>query len=422
MADSWEDWFRGWSSPDTFAHPDSPAGGLGPGYSRMPGPLGIMPSNVPHPGSPAGRHVSWSFELPHFEFEDRLGDVRDAVLKAPHYIPRALREATGLEFQAVIHSILPALLMFVGILGLSTAVGAGVGAAPGAAAGAEAGFDAGVAILNYLGLAFLVVYIGKSLVDGAKMAGSAAKIAWRALDHRDTRKMAVTLAAEEFAYAVGLIFRGILQGVVAFLLAKGSAAAASRVPEPVGKLRSSKLGAGFADWVERNWRSLVENPRLNKGKQSGGGSSEDERVSPTSKSTGTGRGPTTLTREEMLQGLAKDPAHGGVVTPKGLHEAEVGLSSVENGKIPGPIIRDPTGASEFIDAQGTKWDVKGFNSAFPARQGGFELVRDLGKVQDEGAGGENVILDTTKMTAAHVGDLQSGVTASGLDRNVVWYP
>jgi len=165
--------------------------------------------------------------------------------------------------------------------------------------------------------------------------------------------MAITLAAEEFAYAVGLIFRGILQGVVAFLLAKGSAAAASRVPELVGKLRSSKLGAGFADWVERNWKSLVQNPRLNKAKQSGGGSSEDERVSPTSKSTGSVQGPTTPTREEMLQELAKDPDHGGTIDEKGLHEAEVGLSSVESGKIPGPITRDPTGAAEFIDANGT---------------------------------------------------------------------
>ena len=39
-------------------------------------------------------------------------------------------------------------------------------------------------------------------------------------------------------------------------------AAAGRVPELVTKLRASKLGAGFATWIERNWASLFKNERL----------------------------------------------------------------------------------------------------------------------------------------------------------------
>jgi hypothetical protein len=34
------------------------------------------------------------------------------------------------------------------------------------------------------------------------------------------------------------------------------------VPELAAKLRSSKLGATFAEWIERNWSELVNNPKL----------------------------------------------------------------------------------------------------------------------------------------------------------------
>lgn len=123
-----------------------------------------------------------------------------------------------------------------------------------------------------------------------------------------------------------------------------------------------------------------------------------------------------------MQELAKDPSHGNVVTPKGLHEAEVGLSSVEQGKIPGPIRRDPSGNAEFLDANNTPWDVKSFNSNFPPSKGGFELTRDLGKVQSEVDQGENVILDTTNLAPNHVDQLRSAITTQGLHNNVVWYP
>jgi hypothetical protein len=52
----------------------------------------------------------------------------------------------------------------------------------------------------------------------------------------------------------------------------------------------------------------------------------------------------------------------------------------------------------------------------------FELARDMGKVEDEIAGGENVIIDTSKMSPADIQSLQSEVGAKGLQNNVVWYP
>jgi hypothetical protein len=81
----------------------------------------------------------------------------------------------------------------------------------------------------------------------------------------------VDQAARQLAFALGILFRSILQGVVAFLLTKGTAAAAGRVPELVAKLRASRLGAGFADWVGKNWKALLEDPRLNPKAQSAAG-------------------------------------------------------------------------------------------------------------------------------------------------------
>jgi len=50
-------------SADTLAHPDSPAGGSGPGFSRPPGPTGYVSSHFPDPYSPAGRLIHWDSEL-----------------------------------------------------------------------------------------------------------------------------------------------------------------------------------------------------------------------------------------------------------------------------------------------------------------------------------------------------------------------
>lgn len=132
-------------------------------------------------------------------------------------------------------------------------------------------------------------------------------------------------------------------------------------------------------------------------------------------------GPVERTPEELAD-LARDPAHGGKTGPKAQHEARVGLELEARGDIPGKIVRDPTGAAEFIDGNGQKWDVKGFNSDYPPKKGGFSLERDANKVSDELAGGENVIIDTSKMKPADVEALRAEGARRGWGDRVKWWP
>jgi hypothetical protein len=144
-------------------------------------------------------------------------------------------------------------------------------------------------ILEYLGLAFLVGYIGSALWQAAKVAADAVSIAWRSVDQPTTRSFVVDQAAHRMADAIALVFRGVLQGVVAFLVAKGTAAAASRVPELVAQLRASKLGAGFAEWAEKNWARLIDEPKLK-------GERVAQRVAAPSRSTEPAATPSQLRR------------------------------------------------------------------------------------------------------------------------------
>ena len=119
--------------------------------------------------------------------------------------------------------------------------------------------------------------------------------------------------------------------------------------------------------------------------------------------------------------LARDPAHGNKMTKTSKREAFVGIMLEMRGKLPGPIKREKTGASEFVDARGTRWDVKAFNSHWPQKSGGFLLERALRKLGTQFAGGEKVILDTANLTPAHKKQLREGLDQRGWSDNVLWF-
>jgi|GEM_PF-809911 len=136
-------------------------------------------------------------------------------------------------------------------------------------------------------------------------------------------------------------------------------------------------------------------------------------------------GPNILASErtqEELDALASDPARGGVINGKAEQERKIGLGAEEAGLIAGPIVRDPTGAAEFIDADGQAWDVKGFRSDFPASAGGFDIDKDISKVERELAAGHNVIIDTENLSEADLEALRNEIERRGISDRVVYWP
>lgn len=112
-------------------------------------------------------------------------------------------------------------------------------------------------------------------------------------------------------------------------------------------------------------------------------------------------------REQRLDQLSGDPAHGGKTTPGSEREAEVGLSLEETGALDGPITRDPSGSAEFIDDNGQKWDVKGFQTR--SGRGGYDPAKAQAKIERELAAGHNVILDLSKLQEPDLSNLKDMV-------------
>jgi hypothetical protein len=221
----------------------------------------------------------------------------------------------------VLSGILPALLMALVIVAGSSLVGAsigaiaggffglGVGAVPGAIAGGSTGFTAGMWILEWMGLAFLAVHVGKNMYQVGRLLESGFNDAWgwgardrHHIDHMSGNWKrsysstygrggysshvshdqlsdvpsfsAVTRASEKFAQAVAVLIRLVLEGIVLYLTARGIA----KLPELVAQLRNSRLGAGFATWVENNHLRLMNNPKLQQSAGSGGMAEKPVRV------------------------------------------------------------------------------------------------------------------------------------------------
>ncbi len=131
-------------------------------------------------------------------------------------------------------------------------------------------------------------------------------------------------------------------------------------------------------------------------------------------------------REEYSD-LARDPARGSKVTPGGQKERAVALDLEQQGKI-GHVVRDPQGdkGADFIDTKtGQKWDIKspvshphGHRSP---RKGAFNVERMMANVKKEVSRGNNVILDTRRLTKADCQAFKKAIHSEKLDRFVLWY-
>jgi hypothetical protein len=289
-----------------------------------------------------------------------------AGIKAEALVPGAVLKETGYELGSLLSGLIPGLRQMIEVLGATTFIGAGVGAligffaggvgaAPGAVVGADIGFDLGMAVLTWLGVGFLAVSIAKGFGEMVAALQNGIEWAWQARNQQgQAREKQIDRAAGELARTIGILMRLILEGIVAYLLKKaamsstkgligtakglqssGAAVVSDEiVADLVGKLRASKLGGGFADWVDKNWRDLVKNPKLqetptgqssgtvgNQGvSQSAGNSPHQQPATPSQSSAAgvsqsTGRTTPASLKEQFAMQQAKANPHCGYANP-----------------------------------------------------------------------------------------------------------
>lgn len=270
MGDDWRKQYE--SSKNGFAHPNAPD--ASPGAGSFWTQSFDWDSPVPHPNSPDARWFDWSM-LPGYDTYERASAVYEAIKIGVRQAPRAMIEATGEELRGIQEGLalmFVATLAWLGLCGgvgflagaaLGALLGAGVGAIPAGAAGASVGVEGGLFVLELLGLGFLIGYIGTAVVNAVTLATRGAKQAWNSVDMaRAYRRVHVEAAGKLLAAASAELWLGILQGVVAYLLAGGQANAFTRVKDLTKLLKQGRLGAEFAGWVESRWELLLKNPKL----------------------------------------------------------------------------------------------------------------------------------------------------------------
>jgi hypothetical protein len=136
-----------------------------------------------------------------------------------------------------------------------------------------------------------------------------------------------------------------------------------------------------------------------------------------------GSGEETDPDQARLDELARDPAHGGRITPGSMEEARTALELERSGKLPGPVQRDPSGAADFIDGNGQAWDVKSFHSEFPQAKGGFDLGKAMNTIRASVRGDEDVILNTSHLSADDLRALTDAIGRQpGLGGHVLFWP
>jgi hypothetical protein len=229
---------------------------------------------LPHRDSPAAMTVTL-IEVREVDYFDRVECALEAIGMAQPMVGYWLFFETGQSLEGVIQSVAPVLCIAVFVLGLSTVAGAGACGAvgmlggPGLAAefaslGARGGFREGMALLEWLGIGAMAVYLADNIDRSLNLAIRGARRAWHAPDQGDEHFEIneVRNGADDLAHSAAVLLRLLLEGLVAGLLAEGASAAAARLPKFMQMLRESRLGKGFANWFEKNWKTLVEDPRF----------------------------------------------------------------------------------------------------------------------------------------------------------------
>jgi hypothetical protein len=194
----------------------------------------------------------------------RLGYVKEALEKCwTSYAEGLIIEEAGEELYGLLVGFLVNLMMMFGVLVVSAGVGAatgaaigslaaGVGAMPGAVVGAKIGLAIGNGLLTWLGLAFLLEYVGEHLRDMGARFQWAIRMAWDS----DGEPAAVDAAARVFAEGVSKFVGVLLQGLV---VAVSKGAPKQGFPKTWAQVRNSRLFKrcpGLEPWLIKNFARL----------------------------------------------------------------------------------------------------------------------------------------------------------------------
>jgi hypothetical protein len=192
-------------------------------------------------------------------FIERAGqlwdDLRRAVSLSRRYLAQAIARHGAEAIRNALLSLAIMLVAAVAILAISTAVGAAIGALAGgvgAAPGAAAGFEVGMVILEWLGLAMLVVWIGTVLYQVGRAFAQFFSTVW---DARGNERI-LDRAAREFADAIGVLIGAIIEALLLLAASYGIGRAA-------GLLRNTRFGRSmsesrFGEWFRERVRNFRE--------------------------------------------------------------------------------------------------------------------------------------------------------------------
>lgn len=174
-----------------------------------------------------------------------IDDFSRAIQKSGDYIAASIEKHVEKMLWDTLKGLAWTLAMAAGLLVVTTAIGAGLGFLAGgalAAPGAAAGFEVGMALLEWLGLGMLVVWVAQSIVEVGTAFTHFLGMVWDA--RSDAKK--VDAAAFQFAEAIGLLMAKLLEALIMYVSAKG-------IPEAVEGLRGTKFGEALGKTETAEW-------------------------------------------------------------------------------------------------------------------------------------------------------------------------
>lgn len=189
-------------------------------------------------------------------------DLKEAIQRSRRYIAPAIARHVEEAVVSVLESLMWMAVGAAALLAISTAIGAAIGAlagGAGAAPGASVGFEVGVALLDWLGLGFLVAWVGTAIVRIGAAFGAFLAAVWNARGDRN----AIDAAAQAFAEAIGTLAGVLVEALVMWAISIG-------VKQASAKLQGTALGRWIGESKLGQWLSeRIDNYKAGKSKLPG---------------------------------------------------------------------------------------------------------------------------------------------------------